>query len=81
MPTLALNLPLVKGYSAVGVFWGSFCAKEPHLAYKNHRQIFEMVANGLLTPHIHAEMRLDDAVRALKLIEQRQVHGKIILKP
>jgi hypothetical protein len=26
-------------------------------------------------------MRLDDAVRALQLIEQRQVHGKIILKP
>ncbi len=81
VPTLALNLPLVKGYSAVGVFWGNFCAKEPHLAFKNHRQIFEMVANGRLTPHIHAEMRLDDAVRALQLIEQRQVHGKIILKP
>ncbi|MCH1522933.1 MAG: NADPH:quinone oxidoreductase family protein [Arenicellales bacterium] len=81
VPTLTLNIPLVKGYSAVGVFWGNFCAKEPHLASKNHQQIFEMVANGLLAPHIHAECRLDDAVQALKLIEQRQVHGKIILKP
>ena len=81
IPKLPLNLPLVKGYSAVGVFWGNFCAKEPALARDNHRQLFEMVSNGVFAPHIHGVHPLEDAPAALKMIEDREVRGKIILQP
>lgn len=81
IPKVPLNLPLVKGYSLVGVFWGNFCAREPDLAQANHRALFEMVANGRLQPRIHQILPLDKATQALQLIEARSVRGKVLLKP
>jgi NADPH2:quinone reductase len=81
IPKVPLNLPLVKGYSIVGVFWGSFCDRDPAQAQANHRQLFEMAASGTLTPHLHAVMPLSEAPRALSQIEQRLVQGKIVLNP
>lgn len=81
IPEVPLNLPLVKGYSVVGVFWGNFCAREPDLARANHQSLFEMAASGRISPHIHGIMPLADATRALEMIEGREVHGKVLLKP
>ena len=81
IPKIPLNLPLVKGYSIVGVFWGSFCDRDPAQAQTNHRQLFEMAASGSITPHLHAVMPLNEASQALSQIEQREVLGKIVLKP
>ena len=81
IPKVPLNLPLVKGYSIVGVFWGSFCDRDPAQAQANHRQLFEMAASGKLTPHLHAVMPLNEAPCALSQIEQRAVQGKIVLNP
>jgi len=81
IPKVPLNLPLVKGYSIVGVFWGSFCGRDPAQAQTNHRQLFEMAAGGSVTPHLHAVMPLKEASEALSQIERREVRGKIVLKP
>jgi len=81
IPKVPLNLPLVKGYSIMGVFWGSFCDRESAQAQTNHRQLFEMAASGSITPHLHAVMPLNEAPHALSQIEQRKVQGKIVLKP
>tara|TARA_Y100001934_G_C12251219_1_gene725247 strand:+ start:211 stop:1131 length:921 start_codon:yes stop_codon:yes gene_type:complete len=81
IPKVPLNLPLVKGYSIVGVFWGSFCGRDPERAQTNHQQLFEMAVSGTITAHLHALMPLTEAPSALSLIEQRTVHGKIVLNP
>jgi NADPH2:quinone reductase len=81
IPQLPLNLPLVKGYSVVGVFWGNFCEKEPDQARQNHQQLFELTASGALQPQLHAVMPLAQAANALQQIEQRTVCGKIVLTP
>jgi len=81
IPKIPLNLPLVKGYSIVGVFWGSFCDRDPAQAQANHRELFDMAASGSITPHLHAVMPLNEASQALSQIEQREVQGKIVLKP
>lgn len=81
IPQLPLNLPLVKGYSVVGVFWGNFCEKESDQAHQNHQQLFELTASGALQPQLHAVMPLAQAANALQQIEQRTVCGKIVLTP
>ena len=65
----------------MGVFWGSFCDRDPAQAQETHGQLFEMAASGTLTPHLHAVMPLREAPRALSQIEQRSVQGKIVLNP
>ena len=81
IPKIPLNLPLVKGYSIVGVFWGSFCHHDPAQAKANHRELFDMAAGGSVKPHLHAVMPLKEATEALSQIERREVRGKIVLKP
>ena len=81
IPKIPLNLPLVKGYSIVGVFWGSFCHHDPEQAQANHRELFDMAAGGSVKPHLHAVMPLKEATEALSQIERREVRGKIVLKP
>ncbi len=81
IPQLPLNLPLVKGYSVVGVFWGSFCENEPAQAQANHQQLFNMAAVGTVQPRLHAVMPLTRAANALETIQQRLVQGKIVLEP
>ena len=81
IPKIPLNLPLVKGYSIVGVFWGSFCHHDPAQAQANHRELFDMAAGGSVKPHLHAVMPLKEATEALSQIERREVRGKIVLKP
>ena len=79
IPQLPLNLPLVKGYSVVGVFWGNFCKKESDQARQNHQQLFELTTSGALQPQLHAVLPLAQAANALQQIEARTVCGKIVL--
>jgi NADPH:quinone reductase-like Zn-dependent oxidoreductase len=44
-------------------------------------QMFTLLADGALTPHIAAPMPLSDAAAALQLAESRTVVGKIVLVP
>jgi len=39
------------------------------------------VAEGKLSPHVHAVYPLKDAAEALKAIAAREVMGKVILRP
>ena len=39
IPSLPLNLPLLKGASLVGVFWGDFARREPQVPGRSHAQV------------------------------------------
>ncbi len=79
IPSLPLNLLLLKGASAVGVFWGSFAQKEPKQSLANFRQILHWITAGQLRQHIHARYTLADAPRALRDLMERRVIGKAVV--
>ena len=81
IPQIALNLPLLKGASIVGVFWGEFMKREPARHRANARQLLDWLAAGKIAPHIHARYPLSRAVDALAAVRARQVTGKIVLVP
>jgi NADPH2:quinone reductase len=45
------------------------------------RAIIEMLAAGLLKPHIHARLPLAEAARAHEMLESGTVMGKLLLTP
>ena len=49
IPKLPLNLPLLKGAAAVGVFWGSWTKREPEAHKQNMAELFESVSYTHLT--------------------------------
>jgi NADPH2:quinone reductase len=81
IPKIPLNLVLLKGCQIVGVFWGSFVAREPERNQVNCERIFEEIAKGRLKPHVHGVFPFERAGEALELLEKRAVHGKLALVP
>lgn len=81
IPKIPLNLPLLKGASVVGVFFGQFLMREPLRAMAQARELLGWAAEGKLKPHLHAEMPLAEAGAALRLILDRKVQGKLVLVP
>ena len=81
IPKIPLNLPLLKGFSIVGVFWGSFTRKEPQKNQANVRELLGWIASGKLKPLVSAAYPLAQAAQALKDVMERKVTGKVVLVP
>ncbi|MFZ1814315.1 MAG: NADPH:quinone oxidoreductase family protein [Rhizobiaceae bacterium] len=81
IPEFPVNLSLVKGYSVVGVFWGSFTAREPQANMENMAELAGWYAAGKVKPHVEAVYPLARAQDALNFIHQRKATGKVVLKP
>jgi NADPH2:quinone reductase len=81
IPSIPLNLVLLKGCQIVGVFWGSFAAREPAKNRANAERILDAVAEGKLRPHVDATVPFANAGEALARMERRDVKGKLVLVP
>lgn len=81
IPQIPANRLLLKELSAVGVFWGAFVAREPALNRDNFAQLAAWFAEGRFRPVISREYPLEAAPRALQDLLDRQVTGKVVLRP
>ena len=81
IPRIPLNLVLLKGCSVVGVFWTSFVERSPEQHRANTAQLLDWCKDRRISPHIHANFPLADTAKALRLIEDRKVNGKVIVNP
>ena len=79
IPRIPLNLPLLKGCSIVGVFWGSFTAREPRRNQEHLQELLTWFATGKVKPLISATYPLDQAGQALSDMMNRKVKGKVVL--
>ena len=80
VPSLPLNLPLLKGARIVGVFYGDFARREPEkrLAYLN--EIVALHAAGTIRPHISQRLPLDHAAAGIAALASRSATGKIVIE-
>ena len=54
IPRIPLNLPLLKGCSIVGVFWGEFLRREPERFRASIAQLGVWFDEGKIRPHVSA---------------------------
>ncbi len=80
IPKLPLNLTLLKGASLMGVFWGSFTQREPENFQRDVKDMFALVQQGVLKPHISAHYPLSEARQALNDMMNRKVTGKVVIQ-
>ncbi|BFM10438.1 NADPH:quinone oxidoreductase family protein [Simiduia litorea] len=81
IPELAVNLALVKGFSLVGVFWGTFTQKQPKDFAANMQELLRWYVDGKVKVVVDQVFPLKDTVKALEKVMSRKVIGKVILKP
>jgi NADPH2:quinone reductase len=79
IPRLPLNLPLLKGASLIGVFWGEHVRREPsgHRAHMNH--LLNLLVARRINPHIDRSYRLEEAKQALADLSRRHIKGKSVI--
>jgi NADPH2:quinone reductase len=81
IPSLPVNIALIKGISILGVRAGEYFRKYPKLKKPAMKKLLNIANKGLITPIIYDSLKLKDAIKALKKIENREVIGRLILKP
>lgn len=80
IPKLPLNLLLLRGADARGVFWGDAVKRDPAGHKKNMEAVLNWVAQGQLNPHIHGTYPLEDTADAIRILDRREATGKVVLK-
>lgn len=80
IPSIPLNLALLKGASIVGVFWGAFAQRESRTSMLNFGQILNWITTGQLKQHIYKLYTLTEAPDALRDLIERRVVGKAVIK-
>lgn len=79
IPSLPLNLLLLKGASAIGVFWGAWVQRDPGEAAAGLGEVMRWVAEGTLQPRIQQRFALSDFRLGFEALQDRLAVGKVIL--
>lgn len=79
IPALPMNLPLLKGASLVGVFWGEFARREPQANAAMMQTLAQWYGEGKVKPLIHRTMPMAELKQAYALMSSREVKGKLVM--
>ena len=81
IPQIGVNMPLIKGYSIMGVRAGEYGRQFPEKGRQNMFAITKLLAEKKIRPHIHARFPLAQAVDAMRTLQDRSVIGKVVIEP
>lgn len=79
IPSLPLNLTLLKGCSVTGVFWGAYTAREPDAFHADVAKLFELYAAGKLKPVVSGTYPLARGGEAIRALMDRKATGKLVV--
>ncbi|MBV9331925.1 MAG: NADPH:quinone oxidoreductase family protein, partial [Alphaproteobacteria bacterium] len=81
IPSIGVNMPLIKGYSILGVRAGEYGRHFPEQGRENMEAILKLLAEGKIRPHVYARFPLAQAVEAMRMLSDRKVIGKVVIEP
>jgi len=81
IPQIAVNIPLIKGFSIVGVRAGEYSRRFPDRGKAIAQTVSDMAANGTITPHIDHQLPLSRWREGFEAMASRQLVGKVVLLP
>jgi len=79
--TVPTNMPLIKGFSVVGVRAGEYGRQFPERGAENIKQIWEWAREGKTRPYVYAEVPLNETLDGFRMLINREVVGKVIVRP
>jgi NADPH2:quinone reductase len=80
IPSVSMNLPLLKNYSIVGVFTGAAMKHDPEATGRMYDELMRLTAEGALKPLIQEVLPLSQAPQAMQRLLDRKVNGRIVLR-
>ena len=80
IPTLPINMALIKGFSVVGVRAGEFARKNPEKGKENNQEIRRICEEGFFDPYICKTFPLSEAKDSIQYLSERKLIGKVVIK-
>ena len=81
IPNVSVNMPLIKGFSVMGVRAGEYGRQFPQKGLENSQAVWDLANSGAITPRVHAEYALEDWREAFDMLANRKVIGKVVIVP
>jgi NADPH2:quinone reductase len=81
IPTISVNMPLIKGFSVIGVRAGEYGRQFPERGAENREAVWALAEEGRIHPRVHAELPLAQWRSAFDLLANRAVVGKAVIRP
>jgi NADPH2:quinone reductase len=81
IPSISVNMPLIKGFSVVGVRAGEYGRQFPEKGRENIAAIDRLLAEKKIRPVVCTRYPLEQAIDALRLMKDRKVIGKVAIEP
>ena len=81
IPDIAVNIPLIKGFSVVGVRTGEYARRFPDRAKRIAAELERLASEGRISPHIDRTLPLARWREAFEAMEAGEIVGKIVLEP
>jgi NADPH2:quinone reductase len=79
--SLNTNIPLIKGFSVVGVRAGEYGRQFPERGRAIRDEIWRWAAEGKTKPVVFAELPFERWREAFELMRDRKLVGKVVLRP
>lgn len=79
IPSVPMNLLLLKNYSIVGVFWGAWAERYREASIAADERIFEWIAQGKLKPRVGTVFPLEQFKNAMQTVLDRTAQGRVVL--
>jgi NADPH2:quinone reductase len=78
-PQAPVNLILIKQIAVIGVRAGEYGRRDPERGREVHDALYAMAEAGEIDPYVCAGFPLEQAVGAMRMLEERRVVGKVVL--
>lgn len=79
--TISTNIPLIKGFSVIGVRAGEYGRQFPVRGVENLDAVWAMAAAGRIRPRVHRIYRLADWRSAFDAMASSDLVGKLVIEP
>ena len=81
IPEIAVNIPLIKGFSVVGVRAGEYARRFPERGARIAQAIDQLASEGRITPHVERILPLAAWREAFEAMARGEIIGKLVLEP
>ena len=81
IPEIAVNIPLIKGFSIVGVRAGEYARRFPERGRRIREHIARLAADGRIAPHIDRTLPLAEWRAGFEAMERGELIGKLVFTP
>lgn len=79
IPSVPVNMPLIKGFSVIGVRAGEYGRRDPEAGKANVAAVDKWAAEGKISPYVCATFPLEQAVDAMRVLQNRKAVGKVVI--